>query len=194
MSQNLDHRMKKNKWLLLDRDGVINEESVHRVSSPKVYYPIAGSLEAIANLTQAGFQIVIITNQAGVGRGIFSIETLGKIHAKLFSLVKAAGGEIFDLFFCPHHPDEHCACRKPKPGLIQQFSKKYQVDLQQAAIPFVGDSYRDLQAAKACGCRPFLVKTGFGEKTLQTYSDQIKDVPVFADLSAVAKHLLSGSL
>ena len=187
--------MNQQRWILLDRDGVINEESSEYIKSPEEFIFIPGSLEAIVKLTQAEFKIVIITNQAGIGRGLFSLESLMQIHAKLTRQIEQAGGSLTDIFFCPHHPNQDCLCRKPKPGLIHQFAQTYQIDLHKTTPFFVGDSLRDIIAAQVAHCVPILVKTGNGAKTLLDNSIETKkrlsSTLVFENLAKTVDHLLS---
>src|SRR3990167_5442749 len=150
---------------ILDRDGVINFESTEYIKTPDEWIPIPGSIDAVAALSKAGNQIVIATNQAGVARGLFSLEMLEKIHQKMISLVEARGGKIDKIYFCPHHPDDHCNCRKPKPGMLLQIQKDFHV--RAAEMIFIGDSLRDYEAAQTVGCEFVLVKTGNGENALR---------------------------
>jgi D-glycero-D-manno-heptose 1,7-bisphosphate phosphatase len=151
------------KLVILDRDGVINYDSDAFIKSPDEWIPIPGSLEAIARLSRANWRVIIASNQSGIARGLFTMETLNAIHAKLRREVAQAGGMVDAIFVCPHGPDDACHCRKPKPGLFQDIARRYDIDLQ--AVPAVGDSLRDLQAAALVGCDPWLVLTGKGEKT-----------------------------
>ncbi|WP_150686216.1 D-glycero-beta-D-manno-heptose 1,7-bisphosphate 7-phosphatase [Pandoraea iniqua] len=151
------------KLVILDRDGVINVDSDQFIKSTDEWVPLPGSLEAIGRLNQAGYRVVVATNQSGVGRGLFDMATLGAMHAKMSKLAAAAGGRIDAVFFCPHTSAEGCDCRKPKPGLFQEIARRYEVDL--TGVPAVGDSLRDLQAAAAVGAHPHLVLTGKGKKT-----------------------------
>jgi D-glycero-D-manno-heptose 1,7-bisphosphate phosphatase len=173
-------------YLILDRDGVINEDSDAYIKSPEEWIPIPGSLEAIAQLTARGYRIVVLTNQSGLARGLFDEQTLERIHAKMLGAVKAAGGKIEAIFHCPHGPEDGCECRKPKPGLFRAFADHYGINL--AGLPAIGDSFRDLEAARVVGASPILVKTGKGHRTLIHHSDL--DVPVFANLHEAAQHLL----
>lgn len=152
------------KLAILDRDGVINQDSPHFIKSPDEWIPIEGSLEAIARLSQAGWRVVIASNQSGLARGLFSMETLNAIHAKLRHELTQAGGHIDSIFICPHGPDDGCDCRKPRDGLFQDIARRYDMSLN--GVPAVGDSLRDLQAAASVGCNPWLVLTGNGHKTL----------------------------
>ena len=174
------------KLVILDRDGVINFDSAQFIKSPDEWKPIPGSLEAIARLKQNGYRIVVATNQSGVGRGLFDMDTLNQIHAKMHKAVVAVGGQIDAIFYCPHSADSNCTCRKPKPGMLEQIAAHYGMAL--AGLWFVGDSLGDLQAALAVDCQPVLVKTGKGERTLG------KPLPagtlIFEDLAAVAAQLL----
>jgi D-glycero-D-manno-heptose 1,7-bisphosphate phosphatase len=151
------------KLIVLDRDGVINFDSAQFIKSPAEWKPIPGSLEAIAKLNQAGYRVVVATNQSGVGRGLFDMDTLNAIHDKMHKAVQAVGGRIDAVFYCPHAADSKCDCRKPKPGMFERISAVYHANL--AGVPAIGDSLRDLQAAVAAGARPILVLSGKGEKT-----------------------------
>lgn len=175
------------KLVILDRDGVINFDSTQYIKSPAEWKPIPGSIEAIAKLFQAGFRIVIATNQSGVGRSLFEMDTLNAIHEKMHKAVAAAGGRIDAIFFCPHAEDDHCNCRKPKTGMFKRISECFNVQLDE--VPAIGDSLRDLQAASASGCQPILVLTGKGEKT-QSEGGLPPNTVVFKDLATVAEWLL----
>lgn len=151
------------KLIILDRDGVINYDSDQFIKSPQEWRPIEGSMEAIALLNQWGWRVVVATNQSGVGRGLFDMDTLAAIHDKMHRAVAQAGGRIDAIFFCPHAADSKCACRKPKPGMLLEIAERFNVDLND--VPVVGDSLRDLQSAVAAGAQPVLVRTGKGAKT-----------------------------
>ena len=133
------------KLIVLDRDGVINEDSDAYIKSPEEWQPIPGSLEALARLRRAGWTVVVASNQSGLGRGLFDAATLEAIHAKMALAVEAAGGHIDGLYFCPHSPDDHCLCRKPKPGLLRAIAADYHMSLD--GVPAIGDSLRDLRPA-----------------------------------------------
>ncbi|CRM38399.1 D-glycero-beta-D-manno-heptose 1,7-bisphosphate 7-phosphatase [Pseudomonas poae] len=175
------------KLLILDRDGVINYDSDAYIKSVAEWIPLPGSIEAIAQLSKAGWTVAIATNQSGIARGYYSIATLDAMHARLRTLVAEQGGDVGLVVYCPHGPDEGCDCRKPKPGMLKIIAEHYKVPL--AGIWFVGDSLGDLEAAKAVDSQPVLVKTGKGEKT------QAKNLPVgtliFDDLAAVAAELIN---
>ena len=166
--------------IILDRDGVINEDSDDFIKSPGEWQPIRGSLEAIARLHRAGWHVVVATNQSGIARDLFDLDTLMRIHKKMHRAVRDTGGLIDAVFFCPHGPDDDCACRKPKPGLYNDIARRLRIDLK--GIPAIGDSLRDLQAARAAGARPLLVRTGKGPQTL-IHPELDVDVPVFNDLA-----------
>ena len=152
------------KLVILDRDGVINYDSAQFIKSPEEWIPIPGSLEAIAMLNQAGFRVALATNQSGIERGLFDMATLNAIHDKMHRALAQFGGRIDALFYCPHTADSHCNCRKPKPGMLEEISRRFSTDLE--GVPSVGDSLRDLQAGMSLGAQPILVRTGKGEKTL----------------------------
>lgn len=177
--------------IILDRDGVINEDSDEYIKSPDEFIPIPGSLEAIARLNHAGYTVLIATNQSGIARGYFDMDTLNQIHDKLKRLLNAYGGRIDGIFFCPHGPEDKCHCRKPKPGLYEEIAQRLNVTLDD--VPAVGDSLRDLQAAQLVGAMPVLVRTGKGERTLAK-GEGLKGIPVFANLAAYVDHLLEGQL
>ena len=151
------------KLVILDRDGVINYDSASYIKSPDEWKPIPGSLEAIAQLSQAGYHVVVATNQSGVGRGLFEMATLNAIHDKMHHALGQLGGHIDAVFFCPHARDGGCNCRKPKPGLLEEIAHRYNVNLR--GVPSIGDSLRDLEASAAAGAQPILVLTGKGQKT-----------------------------
>ena len=171
--------------VIVDRDGVINHESEAYIKSPEEWIPIQGSLEAIAKLNKAGHRVVIATNQSGVGRGYYSIETLHKIHDAMQRALARVGGHIDRIYYCPHAPDDHCRCRKPQPGLLLDIAADYPDDFNSAI--FVGDSWRDLQAAEAVNIQAVLVRTGNGNVTV---SGGLKDISVYDDLAAFVDSFL----
>ncbi|MEH6470406.1 MAG: D-glycero-beta-D-manno-heptose 1,7-bisphosphate 7-phosphatase [Halopseudomonas sp.] len=179
-----------NKLVILDRDGVINQDSDAYVKSAEEWIPIPGSAEAIARLTQAGFTVMVATNQSGLGRGYFQQSDLDAMHQKMTTLVEQAGGRINGIFYCPHSPDDACICRKPLPGLIQQIEASLNGSAKGAIM--IGDSLRDLQAGQACGCRALLVLTGKGQKTLAS-GKGLESVDHFVDLAAAVDYLLNES-
>lgn len=179
------------KLVILDRDGVINHDSDDYIKSPEEWVPIPGSLEAIARLHREGYRIVVATNQSGVARGLFDMDMLGRIHAKMLELVRAKGGEIDAIFYCPHGPEDGCRCRKPLPGLYEEIIERLKINLH--GVYAVGDSERDVVATRAVQGLPVLVRTGKGERTLKK-SQQLAGVPVYADLAAFTDALLTGEL
>lgn len=173
--------------IILDRDGVVNHDSDQYIKSPNEWIAIEGSLEAIADLTSAGHLVVIATNQSGLARGYYTLEILEQIHEKLRAQLASKGGRIERIYYCPHHPNDNCACRKPKPGLLLQIKRDYP-HLFADAI-FVGDSVSDIQAAKQMGIQAVLVKTGKGEKTLQEAS--VEEIQVYSNLREFVSALLA---
>ena len=161
------------KLIILDRDGVINHESAEFIKTPKEWLPIDDSLEAIGRLSQAGYEVVILTNQSGVGRGLLSADMLAQIHVRMLNYIQQYGGKIQSILFCPHHPDDGCECRKPKTGLYQELTQRLNVNLVNTFS--VGDSLRDLIAAETAGATPVLVKTGNGRKTLKQIKKYQRD-------------------
>jgi D-glycero-D-manno-heptose 1,7-bisphosphate phosphatase len=179
------------RLVILDRDGVINFDSDDYIKSPEEYIPIPGSLEAIARLNRAGYTVAVASNQSGIARGYFSLDTLNAMHDKLHALLSKKGGKIDGIFFCPHLPSDDCHCRKPKPGLLEQISEHFHTPLE--GVPFIGDSAADIKAARSVGARAMLVKTGKGERTLQLAQNEpelLQGVPVFEDLAAAVDALL----
>ena len=174
------------KLVILDRDGTINHDSDAYIKSPAEWRPIKGSLEAIARLTQAGYRVVVATNQSGIARGLFDTRTLFDIHDLLQRSVAQAGGRVDAFFFCPHAADAGCECRKPQPGMLLEVARRFNVPLAETCM--VGDARRDLDAAAAAGARPVLVLTGKGRKT-QAAGDLPRGTEVFADLAAFAERL-----
>ncbi|HEY1774498.1 MAG TPA: D-glycero-beta-D-manno-heptose 1,7-bisphosphate 7-phosphatase [Gammaproteobacteria bacterium] len=173
------------RLVILDRDGVINQESEAFIKTPEEWIPVPGSLAAIARLYKNGYTVVVASNQSGIARHLLSLDTLAAIHGRMKREVEAAGGKIDSVFFCPHGPGDACDCRKPKPGLFKQIAKRYGVKLE--GIPMIGDSERDLQATRAVDGRPILVKTGNGLKTLEEDHDVEE---VYDDLAAAAAQLM----
>lgn len=184
------------KLLILDRDGVINVDSAEFIKSAAEWIPIEGSIEAIAQLSRAGYQVYVATNQSGLGRGLFGYRELEEMHQKLLRLVDHAGGKIAGIYFCPHAPDAACECRKPAPGLIRQIEADAGTSV--AGAPIIGDSLRDLEAGLALGCRPVLVRTGKGQKTLQalqtSHAPLLQTLAVYDDLADAARAILAGEL
>ena len=170
--------------VILDRDGVINRESDAYIKSPEEWIPLPGSLEAIARLNRAGFTVVVASNQSGVGRGLFDLNALDAIHSRMQAELAKVGGKIDTIFYCPHKPEDNCDCRKPKAGLFTQIAERYRADLK--GVPAVGDSARDVTAARTAGARPILVLTGRGREALLA----LPEVEHYTDLAAAADWLI----
>jgi D-glycero-D-manno-heptose 1,7-bisphosphate phosphatase len=173
--------------IILDRDGVINHDSPGFIKSPAEWIPIPGSLEAIARLNQAGYRVVLASNQSGIARELFDMTILNAIHQKLHTNAQMVGAAIDAIFFCPHAASDNCDCRKPKAGMFDEIAKRFKVSLR--GVPTVGDSLRDLQAGFISGCAPYLVLTGKGQKTFET-GGLPPDTQVFPDLAAMVNLLL----
>ncbi|MCE3603143.1 D-glycero-beta-D-manno-heptose 1,7-bisphosphate 7-phosphatase [Massilia sp. P8910] len=175
------------KMIILDRDGVINHDSPAFIKSPAEWIPIPGSLEAIARLNQAGYRVVIASNQSGIARELFDMTILNAIHQKMHANAQQVGADIDAIFFCPHAAIDNCDCRKPKAGMFDEIAKRFKISLK--GVPTVGDSLRDLQAGFISGCTPYLVLTGKGEKTRQT-GGLPPGTQVFPDLATMVGALL----
>ena len=176
------------KLVILDRDGVINQDSDQFIKTPEEWKPIPGSLEAIARLTHSGFRVVVCSNQSGVGRGLLDMAALNAINDKMYKALAPLGGRIDALFYCPHPAEANCACRKPKPGMFQVIAKRFNVSL--SGVPSVGDSLRDMQASASVGCQPMLVLTGKGKKT-RAAGDLPPGTQVFDDLAAAVPAIIA---
>lgn len=171
------------KLVILDRDGVINEDSPAFIKSVAEWRPIPGSLEAITLLCQAGYRVFIASNQSGIGRGLLDFDALFAIHERLQRAVAELGGRIDGIEFAPEHPDHASAKRKPAPGMLRDLARRLQIDLDD--VPFVGDSPADLEAAHAAGARPVLVLTGNGKRTKEKHAGD--GVEIHEDLLAFAR-------
>lgn len=175
--------------VILDRDGVVNEDSDAYIKSPEEWIPIPGSLEAIARLNHAGYRVVIATNQSGVGRGLFGMAELDAIHQKLHAALARLGGQLDGIYFCPHGPDDGCSCRKPRPGLLQEVAARQGIEL--TGVPAIGDSLRDLEAARAVGATPILVRTGKGRSAEPQLPADWRPVAIYDDLAQAVQDLLT---
>jgi D-glycero-D-manno-heptose 1,7-bisphosphate phosphatase len=176
------------KLVILDRDGVINQDSDQFIKNTTEWKAIPGSLEAIAKLNHAGYRVVVASNQSGIGRGLLDMGALNAINDKMYRALAQVGGRIDALFYCPHAAGDNCDCRKPKPGMFIDIAQRFNVDL--AGVPSVGDSLRDLQAAAEAGAQPMLVLTGKGAKTEST-GGLPEGTPVFADLAEAVRHIVA---
>ncbi|GMQ96920.1 MAG: D-glycero-beta-D-manno-heptose 1,7-bisphosphate 7-phosphatase [Gammaproteobacteria bacterium] len=176
------------RLIILDRDGVINHDSDEYIKSPDEWRPLPGSLQAIANLHRAGYKLVVATNQSGLGRGLFNLDTLRDIHEKMLRQIRDEGGALDGIFYCPHIPNDHCRCRKPETGLFEDIAQRFQASL--AEVYAVGDNLRDTQAALAVGAKPIHVLTGKGASVIEARSLPA-NVPVFDDLACFARYLIA---
>lgn len=176
--------------VILDRDGVINEDSDDYIKSLDEWVPIAGSIAAIARLSRAGYRIGVATNQSGIARGYFDEITLANMHALLCALVEEEGGQVDTICYCPHAPDEGCHCRKPAPGLLEQISEELRMPV--AGAWYVGDTAKDMELGLKMGCRPILVRTGKGKQTEAKLDSSMREaIHIADDLAAAAEHIVS---
>jgi D-glycero-D-manno-heptose 1,7-bisphosphate phosphatase len=179
--------------VILDRDGVINEDHHDFIKSLAEWIPLPGSIDAIARLSQHGFTVTVATNQSGLGRGKFTLDDLEAMNERLDELVEDAGGELAGIFYCPHTPEDDCDCRKPKAGLIDAIEREFGESPRGAW--FIGDSQRDLEAGLQRDCIPVLVLTGNGETTRAAVaadnSGKWRDLRIYADLAAAADALIN---
>jgi len=180
------------KLIILGRDGILNRFREDHVKEPAEWEPIPGALEAVAKLNHAGWHVVLATNQSGIGRGMIDMASINAVHLHMNKLLTAAGGRIDAVFFCPHTPEDQCLCRKPMPGMMIEVAQRYGVDLKN--VPMVADTLRDLEAARAAGCPPHLVRSGraalVSEAELAQWSAAVPQTTVHDDLAAFARHLL----
>ena len=177
------------KVVILDRDGVINEDSKDFVKSVSEWKPIPGSLEAIARLCHAGYRVCVASNQSGIGRGLFDYDALFAIHDKLQRGLADLGGRVEAIAYAPEHPDHATEMRKPNPGMLLDLGRRLGVQLNR--VHAVGDSMRDIDAALAAGCKPVLVRTGFGRETEAALGAKREQVAVYADLASFAAALIA---
>ncbi|WP_348766475.1 D-glycero-beta-D-manno-heptose 1,7-bisphosphate 7-phosphatase [uncultured Salinisphaera sp.] len=174
------------KLIILDRDGVINEDSDDYIKSPAEWRPLPGSLEAILKLKNAGYRVVVASNQSGLARGLFDYDTLFAIHDKMTRMLADIGTHVDGIFFCPHGPDDGCRCRKPDTGLLDDIAKRFGRAL--AGTPFIGDSLSDIRAAQAAGATPVLVRSG---KAVAEDAVELAGVDVYDDLAEAAGSLIA---
>ena len=182
------------KLVILGRDGVLNVFRDDHVKDPAEWQPLPGALEAVARLNQAGWHTVVATNQSGIGRGLVDMASLNAVHRRMMQLLAEKGGRIDAVFFCPHAAEEQCDCRKPLPGLMRQIASRYGLEGLMQGIPMVCDTERDLQAARAAGCEPHLVRTGraaaLTAEQLAQWVGGIEGTTLHTDLAAFAEFLL----
>ncbi len=174
--------------IILDRDGVINDDSDNYIKSPEEWIAIPGSLEAIARLNQNGYRVIVVSNQSGLARRLLDVEMLNAIHQKMLAHLAQYGGAIEAILFCPHAPRDKCHCRKPETGLYEEIQERLHVTLSK--VPCVGDKVSDIEAAMAVGAQPLLVKTGNGQRQIDAGLIDA-NIPVFDDLAAVTNHLIA---
>lgn len=181
------------KLVILDRDGVINEDSDQFIKSPGEWIPVPGSLEAIARLCRAEYRVAIVTNQSGIARGLFTLDTLNRIHARMLEHIQRKGGAIDAIMVCPHGTEDDCECRKPRPGMLLDLAQRLNINLH--GVPMVGDSIRDLEAADAANGSPVLVRTGKGaDSAIKLLSSGLPDgIPIYDNLAAFVHELLRGN-
>lgn len=175
------------RFVILDRDGVINHDSDDYIKTPEEWRALEGSLEAIARLTRAGFEIAVVTNQSGIGRGLLSEATLQQIHARMLAAIEAAGGRVAGIYYCPHRPQEGCGCRKPATGLLVRL--KAELGFPLTHTPLIGDKASDVELARRVGARPILVRTGYGADTIDTLTGSA--VENYDDLAGAAAVLVA---
>lgn len=175
--------------IILDRDGVINFDSDNYIKSPAEWLAIPGSLEAIKRLNDAGILTAVATNQAGPAKGKFSKEQMALTFEKMHTELAQIGAHIDYTTLCAHHPDDNCPCRKPKPGMLLEIAEQLKIDLTDSY--FIGDSYKDIEAARAVSATPILVKTGKGERTLSAHPELTSSIAIYDNLAAAIDGLLS---
>lgn len=189
---NRSHALHATKLVILGRDGILNEYREGHVTVPEEWTALPGALEAVSRINHAGWHVVVATNQSGIGRGMIDMAVVNAVHAHMNQQMMAQGARIDAVFFCPHTPEDNCACRKPKPGMLQEIGRRYGVDLSH--VPFASDTLRDLLAAQAAGCEPHLVQTGraatLSDEQLQDIVQQVPQARVHDDLAAFAEFLL----
>jgi D-glycero-D-manno-heptose 1,7-bisphosphate phosphatase len=178
--------------IIIGRDGILNRFREDHVKDPQEWAPIPGALEAVARLNHAGWHVVLATNQSGINRGLIDMASVNAVHLHMNKLLAAKGGRLDAVFFCPHAPEEQCGCRKPLPGMMLDIAMRYAVDLK--TVPMVADTLRDLEAARACGCQPHLVRSGRAalvtEEEVGQWLLAVPGTRVHDDLASFAQHLL----
>lgn len=175
------------RMIILDRDGVINQDSDAYIKNADEWIPVPGSLDAIKRLKKAGYLVTVASNQSGMSRGLFSEDDLREIDKKMHQMLAAQDTGVDGIFYCRHGPKENCLCRKPQPGLLFDIADKYNIDL--SVTPFVGDSLVDIKAAEKANAIPILVRTGKGEKVMRNHPEAAR-VPVYDDLAHFVRETL----
>lgn len=150
--------------IFLDRDGVICENRSDYVKSWEEFEFLPGAKESLTTLSRLGLPIIIVTNQSAIGRGIVPAAAIEDIHARMLAEISAMGGRVDQVLYCPHHPEDHCTCRKPEPGMLLQASQEHNIDLSQSYM--IGDAATDIMAGQQVSCRTFIVLTGRGPQQL----------------------------
>lgn len=150
--------------IFLDRDGVICENRSDHVKNWREFEFLPGAKEGLIALSRLGLPIIVVTNQAAIGRGMVSAEVVEDIHRRMLAKISGWGGRIDRIIYCPHRPEDDCSCRKPKPGMLLQAAQEMNLDLSQSYL--VGDAASDIQAGRQVGCRTYLVLTGRGVEQL----------------------------
>jgi D-glycero-D-manno-heptose 1,7-bisphosphate phosphatase len=180
------------KLVILGRDGILNVYRDDHVKSPEEWQAVPQALDAVARLNHAGWHAVVATNQSGIGRGMIDMASVNAVHSHMLRELVAVGGRLDAVFFCPHTADDHCDCRKPLPGMMNEIGKRYGIDLR--LVPMVCDTLRDLQAAAAAGCEPHLIRSGraaaLDDAQLQHLVGQVPGTQVHDDLAAFAEFML----
>lgn len=177
--------------VILDRDGVVNEDSDEYIKSPEEFILINKSIDAILELKKHNINIFIATNQSGIGRELYDLNTFFKIHDKLITQIKK-NPIISGVYYCPHTPEQACSCRKPLPGMINKIITNHKLNLNTTAI--IGDSMRDLEAASTAGCKyQYLVKTGKGLATVDKHKDKLNPEYIFDNLYNCVTYILKNN-
>lgn len=171
--------MRQARALFLDRDGVINKNRADNVRSWEQFTFEQGALDALAQAGASDFRIIVITNQSGIGRGHMTEETVQQIHAQMTSEIVQAGGRVDEVYYCPHTPEDNCACRKPLPGMLLRGRDRYALDVSRSY--FVGDWVDDVLAARNAGVTPLLVRTGRGERAIVEMQERAIPTPIILD-------------
>ena len=176
--------MLSTKYIILDRDGVINHDSPSYIKSPREWIPIDRSLDAIGLLTKESYRVLLLSNQAGVSRGIIKYTDVLETHNKLITSCLEHGGEIFSTHYCYDHPDSSSTKRKPQPGMYLEIADRLGIDLSD--IFAIGDSPTDMVAALSSGCKPLGVRTGNGNEI----KNQMPEINLFDDLYAAVQYVI----